>query len=178
MTRRYRLKSTLPHRDSDPVMMLYAHYFLASELMQKNYRKLEEKRNKNNRLSRNDRVNLSIYFCTWLGFLAVTCEGFKKLRAHILIQNERPQDFIELLPKINRLGSLMKMHSDPLRKFRNDIFHLRDNHGELERFLNGQHNRLEWAEELQTALGDFFSEYRVHCQVHYAIEGRKDEFIM
>lgn len=29
------MKSTLPHRDSDPVMMLYTHYFLASELMQK-----------------------------------------------------------------------------------------------------------------------------------------------
>lgn len=169
------MESTLPHRDSDAVLTLYAHYFLASELMQKNYRKLEEKRNQLYRLSQDERVHLSIYFCTWLGFLAVTSEGFKKLGMRILIQNERPKDFVELIPKIDKLGSLMKKHSNPLRKFRNNIFHLRESHEELEQFLEGKHNRLEWAEDLQAALGDFFSEYRILCQVHYIVQGRKEE---
>ncbi|MDN3562631.1 hypothetical protein [Vreelandella neptunia] len=172
------MKSTLPHRDSDVVMMLYAHYFLASELMQKNYRKLKEKSNKHNRICQSDRVNLSIYFCTWLGFLAVTSEGFKKLSMRMLILNERPHDFIELIPKVDELGSLMKKHSNQLRRFRNNIFHLRENHREVEQFLEGQHNRLKWAEELQIVFGEFFSEYRVLCQFYYIIEDRKEEFLM
>lgn len=137
------MESTLPYRDSDAVLTLYAHYFLVSELMQKNYRELEAKRND---LSQDDRVHLSIYFCTWLGFLAVTSEGFKKLGMRMLIQNKRPKNFVELIPKIDKLVSLMKMHSNPLRKFRNNIFHLRENHEELKLFLEGKHNRLEWAE--------------------------------
>lgn len=70
---------TLPHRDKDAVLTLYTHYFLVSELMFKNYKKLITKRNQHSRRSQNDRVQLSIYFCTWLGFLAVNAEGFKKL---------------------------------------------------------------------------------------------------
>ena len=79
--------STLPHRDKDDVLTLYAHYFLASKLMLKNYKKLVAKRNQRSRLSQNDRVQLSIYFCTWLGFLAVTSEGFKKLGIRRLVKD-------------------------------------------------------------------------------------------
>jgi len=166
---------TLPHRDKDAVLTLYAHYFLASELMLKNYKKLVTKRNQRSRLSQNDEVQLSIYFCTWLGFLAVTAEGFKKLGIRRLVKDARPSDFVELIPKADELGKLLKKHDDALRKFRNNVFHLRESAEEVERFFYEQPNRLEWAEELQAAFNEFFSTYRILCQVHYLLENRKDE---
>ncbi len=165
----------LPHRDKDAVLTLYAHYFLASELMLKNYKKLIAKRNQRSRLSQNDEVQLSIYFCTWLGFLAVTAEGFKKLGIRRLVKDARPPDFVELIPKADELGKLLKKHDDALRKFRNNVFHLRESVEEIERFFYEQPNRLEWAEVLQAAFNKFFSAYRVLCQVHYVIENRKEE---
>ena len=63
--------ATLPRRDTDKVLTLYAHYFLAGELMLKNFRKLDAKGNQGGRLSQKDRYQLPIYFFTWLGFLAV-----------------------------------------------------------------------------------------------------------
>lgn len=167
--------STLPQRDDDAVLTLYAHYFLAGELMLENYKKLTRKLSQRGRQSQADRANLSIYFCTWLGFLAVTAEGFKKLAIRKLIQHARPPDFLELLPRANELGSLLKRHEDALRKFRNNVFHLRENSTEVERFFYERPSRLEWGEELQSAFGQFFSNYRILCQVQYLIEKRTDE---
>ena len=169
------MNPTLPHRDKDAVLTLYAHYFLASELMLKNYKKLIVKRNQRSRLSQNDRVQLSIYFCTWLGFLAVTAEGFKKLGIRRLVKDARPPEFVKLIPKADELGKLLKKHDDALRKFRNNVFHLRESSEEIERFFRERPNRLEWAEELQAAFNKFFSSYRILCQVHYVIESRKEE---
>lgn len=165
----------LPPRDKDEVLRLYAHYFLAADLMLKNYKKLNTKWNQRNRLSQNDRVQLSIYFCTWLGFLAVTAEGFKKLAFRKLLQHARPPDFVELIPPADELGKLLKKHDDALRKFRNNVFHLRESLEEMEHFFRERPNRLEWAEELQEAFDKFFSTYRVLCQVQYLIENRDDE---
>jgi hypothetical protein len=169
------LNPTLPHRDKDAVLTLYAHYFLASELMLKNYKKLFAKGNQRSRLSQKDRVQLSIYFCTWLGFLAVTAEGFKKLGIRRLVKDARPPEFVELTPKADELGKLLKKHDDALRKFRNNVFHLRESSEEIERFFRERPNRLEWAEELQASFNKFFSSYRILCQVHYVIESRKEE---
>ena len=169
------MNPTLPHRDKDAVLTLYAHYFLASELMLKNYKKLIAKRKQRSRLSQNDRVQLSIYFSTWLGFLAVTAEGFKKLGIRRLVKDARPPEFVELIPKADELGKLLKKHDDALRKFRNNVFHLRESTEEIERFFREQPNRLEWAEELQAAFNKFFSAYRILCQVHYVIESREEE---
>ncbi len=169
------MSSFLPHKNKDAVLTLYAHYFLAGELMLKNYKKLANKKKQRNHLSQNDSVQLSVYFCTWLGFLAVTSEGFKKLGGRKLIEEYRPQEFIELIPKANELGQLLKMHGDVLRKFRNNVFHLRENTEEIERFFCEQPSRLEWAEDLQAAFNKFFSAYRILCQVHYLINGRKEE---
>lgn len=166
---------TLPHRDKDDVLTLYAHYFLASELMLKNYKKLIGKWNQRRRLSQNDRVQLSIYFCTWLGFLAVTAEGYKNLGIRRLVQDARPPEFVELIPKAEELGKLLKKHDDALRKFRNNVFHLRKSTEEIERFTHELPNRLEWAEELQAVFDHFFSTYRILCQVHYATESCKEE---
>ena len=172
---RSNVNPTLPHRDKDAVLKLYAHYFLASEVMLKNYKKLVAKWNQRSRLSQNDRVQLSIYFRTWLGFLAVTAEGFKKLAIRRVVKDARPPEFVELIPKADELGKLLKRHDDALRKFRNKVFHLRESTEEIERFFHEQPNRLEWAEELQVAFDQFFSNYRILCQVHYAIESRKEE---
>lgn len=167
--------SNLPPSDKDAVLTLYAHYFLTGELMFKNYKKLLTKLNKLSRLSQNDRVQLSIYFCTWLGFLGVTAEGFKNLAVRKLVQDARPPDFVELVPQSDELGRLVKKHDDALRKFRNNVFHLRESTENIERFFIEKPNRLEWAEELQAAFEQFFSSYRILCQVHYAIENRTEE---
>lgn len=165
----------LPSRDVDEVLTLYAHYFLASDLMLKNYKKLAAKWDQRGRLSQNERVQFSIYFCTWLGFLAVTAEGFKKLAIRKLIQDARPSDFCELIPRADTLGKLLKKHDDSLRRFRNNVFHLRASPDELEQFFNEGPTRIAWAEELQATFDDFFSNYRIFCQVQYVIEGRKSE---
>ncbi len=166
------MNSTLPHHDKDAILTLYAHYFLASELMFKHYKKLLAKKSQHSRLGRKDRVHMSIYVCTWLGFLAVTAQGFKKLTIRKLIQSARPVAFVELIPMANELGKLLKKNDDALRKFRNNVFHLRENTEEIERFFRERHNRLEWAEELQAAFQQFFSDYRVLCDVHYATDSR------
>jgi hypothetical protein len=168
----------LPLRDKDEVLTLYVHYFLAAELMFKNYKKLSTKRNQRSQLGQNDKVDQTIYFCTWLGLLGVTAEGFKKLSIRLLLQNARPSAFVELIPQIDILGKLLKKHDDALRTFRNNIFHLRRSPEEIERFFREQPNRLEWAEALQAAFGQFFSNYRILCQVQYLIENRNKEELL
>lgn len=166
---------SLPHEGQDPVLTLHAHYFLAAELMRSNYVRLRSKWEQRGRLSQNETVNQRIYFCTWLGFLGVTCEGFKKLNMRILLQSNRPQDFLELIPQTDALGRAIKQHSGPLREFRNNVFHLRDDIGAIERFFARGAERLTWAEELQDAFDQFFFDYRILCEVHYVIHGRKGE---
>lgn len=165
----------LPHRDTDAVLTLYAHYFLAANLMLKNYMKLRVKWNNRGQLSQNDRVQLSIYFCSWLGFLGVTAEGFKKLTIRKLVQENRPPDFNELVPLADQLGAMLKKHDDALRRFRNAVFHLRDSAEEVQRFFHDHPTRLIWAEELQQEFDNFFSNYRILCQVHYVHENRTNE---
>lgn len=166
----------LPHRDNDSLLTLYSHYFLASELMHTNHEKLMLKWQRNGRITKNDRWQMPIYFCTWLGFLAVTAEGFKRLRVRKLLQDERPPDFAELVPKVDVLGQTLKAHDDALRRFRNIVFHLREGSQEVERFFYERPNRLEWAEQLQSSFADFFSSYRILCQVQYALENRRSEY--
>jgi len=169
------MHDNLPNRDQDPVLTLYAHYFLAAELMRSNYAKLQSKLKQRGRLSRNDIVDQGIYFSTWLGFLGVTCEGFRKLRFRLLLHDNRPEDFRELIPKSDWIGGMIKQHADPLREFRNNVFHLRDDIGAIERFFANGSVYLRWAEELHTAFGDLFSKYRILCEVHYIIHNRKIE---
>lgn len=168
--------SLLPHRDEDAVLTLYAHYFLAADLMLDNYKKLNNKCKEDRRLSQNARIQLPIYFCTWLGFLAVTAEGFKKLAIRKLVQSQRPPDFIALVPSADELGGFLKRHDDALRRFRNTVFHLRESTKEIECFFYERPDRLEWAEKLHSVFDKFFSDYRILCQVQYVIESRNDEF--
>lgn len=166
---------SLPHRDEDPVLIFYAHYFCAADLMRDNYQKLEAKRQRNGRLSRNDAVNWSIYFCTWLGYLGVACESFRGLNVRLLLRESRPDEFRELVPLADGIGKTMKQHYDPLRKFRNSVFHLRGDAEDMKSFLSKQDSRLEWAGGLHEELGNFCSNYRILCQVHYVMNERFNE---
>jgi hypothetical protein len=84
-------------------------------------------------------------------------------------------EFLEALPQADALGSLIKMHDDALRKYRNNVFHLRETTDAFEQFLSGTAGRLQWAKDLQHAFAEFFSTYRGLCQVHYAINDRLEE---
>lgn len=100
---------------------------------------------------------------------------FSRAKHPAFLNNERPNTFQELLPISDAIGTLMKAHSDSLRKFRNNVFHMRENSDFLSHFFDKDVERLSWARELHTALSIFFSEYRVLCEVHYIRNGRKGE---
>jgi hypothetical protein len=165
----------LPHRNQDAVLTLYAHYFLAAVIMRENFDKLEAERKSRGRLSKRITVDQGIYFTTWLGFLGVTCEGFRKLNMRALLQNNRPPEFQELLVKSNGLGRVMNLHADELRQLRNSIFHLRDDTEAINKFFAEKAIRKVWAEELNSDFTSFFSDYRVLCEVHYVTTNRTSE---
>ena len=165
----------LPPRNLDIVLVLHSHYFQAAELMLENYDNLYKKWKKNNSLSHRKFVDLRIYQSSWLGFLAVTCEGFEKIRMHLLLRNSRPAVFAELIPKSDPIGKLIKQHRNPLREFRNNTFHLREDPGAIRNFFSPDANRLSWARDLHDAFTDFFSAYRFQCEIHYSNNGRWGE---
>lgn len=165
----------LPSRNHDRVLTLQIHYFETADLMFKNYNKLNQKMKKNGHLSHREQFDMGIYLSTWLGFLGVVCEGFRSLKMRLLVENERPKNFKDLLPISDGIGKLMKEHSDSLRVFRNNVFHLRENAEFIHLFFDKEVERLSWAFELHRSLSDFFSQYRVFCEVHYVLNGRKGE---
>ncbi|PMS20166.1 hypothetical protein C0Z18_12270 [Trinickia dabaoshanensis] len=165
----------LPPRNLDIVMVLHSHYFQAAELMRENYESLNKKWKKDNSLSHGKIVDLRIYMSSWLGFLAVTCEGFEDIGMHVLLRSGRPAAFEKLIPKSDAVGKMIKRHRNPLRELRNKTFHLREDPEAIRRFFAPDARRLPWARELHDAFKDFFSAYRIQCEVHYAINGRRGE---
>ncbi len=165
----------LPSRNRDPVLTLFAHYFEAADLMRENYEKLNKKWKKDGKLSHMNEVQNRIYFYSWIGFLAVTCEGFKNMHMRQLLMNDRPASFKELIPLCDALGKLIKAHWDPLREFRNNVFHLRASPEKIRNFFSKDVDRLSWARELHDTLERFFSDYRIKCEVHYAMNRRRGE---
>lgn len=166
---------SLPPRNLDIVHVLHSHYFQAAEVMLENHDSLHRKWEKENSLSHRKFVDLRIYMSSWLGFLAVTCEGFEELGMHLLLRNSRPVEFVDLLPKSDALGKMIKQHRNPLRELRNKTFHLRENPEAIRRFFSPDAQRLLWARELHDAFEDFFANYRAHCEAHYARNGRLGE---
>ena len=164
----------LPHRDLDGVLALYIHYFNAADLMRKNYEAISKSFAKR-APTRKQQMDLSIYLSSWLGFLAVTCEGYQKLRMRILLTSERPLSFQELIPQSDALGRLINMHKHKLRNLRNNIFHLREDLTAIRDFFCGVENRLEWARTLHVDFEHFFSDYRILCEVHYLMNNRRAE---
>lgn len=169
------MEATLPHRDEDAVMTLYVHCFLSADLMLKNYKKLSARWDKDGRISKSRYIDFRIYVTTWLGYLAVTAEGFKKLGMRRLLEGSRPNEFEDVIEQANTVGRMLKEHDDALRKFRNNIFHLRDDSNEVMRFFYEKPGRLAWAEELHSAFRKFFSGYRVSFFVHCLRNQRSDE---
>lgn len=165
----------LPHREQDKVLTLQVHYFYAAELMLKHYDSMVSKWDKNKKLSRHDEINFRIYMTSWLGFLAVTCEGYKDLGMYLLLNNERPVEYQKLLPKCNQLSSSIKKHYHDLRKFRNNVFHMRANTDDTLAFLSPEVDRLSWARSIHRDLKSFFSDYRVFCECHYILNERRSE---
>lgn len=165
----------LPIRNRDRVLILYFHYFETANLMFKSYNKINKEIDKGRHLSQKKAFDMRIYLFTWLGFLGVVCEGFKKLNMRNLLQSERPAEFKELLSMSDSIGKLMTEHSDSLRVFRNNIFHLRQDADFLHDFFARDVGRLTWAQELHKSLSCFFSQYRCCCEVHYVFNGRKGE---
>jgi len=144
--------------------------------MLENYDKLYKKWGMDKSLSQRKIVDLRIYLSSWLGFLAVTCEGFEKLGMRLLLLNSRPVVFKELIPKSDAIGRMINRHGNPLREFRNKTFHLRENPEAIRRFFApDKKKRLPWARELHDAFADFFSAYRIECEVHYELNGRRGE---
>ncbi len=165
----------LPSRNRDRINILQIHYFQTAELMFENYDKLSRKSHKNGHLSQREKVYMRTYLFTWLGFLGVVCEGFRNLNIRILLNNNRPSEFKELVPISDSIGKLMKEHADSLREFRNKVFHLRENTDFVHNFFDKKIERLPWARELHMALANFFSQYRILCEVHYVMNERKGE---
>lgn len=166
---------SLPHRDRDAVLTLYAHHFLSADLMRSHYQKVDRQRRNDGDLSQDNVIKFRVYLITWLGYLRSTVEGFDKLGMWRLLPERRPLTFRELVPKWNELNSFKTLHDDDLRELRNDIFHLRDDNISLERFFADDGERLAWAKELHTSIGAFFSKYRVLCEVHYVTHSRYAE---
>lgn len=165
----------LPVRNLDMVLVLHSHYFQSAVLMLENYDKIRLKFQKVSHLSQREQVDMKIYLTTWLGLLGVVCEGYRKLKMRILLENHRPESFKELIKMSDDIGRIMKEHADALRKFRNDIFHLRVNNELVRHFFERKLERLSWARELHLALAEFFSQYRIICEVHYLLNDRKGE---
>lgn len=163
----------LPHRDEDRVLTLHSHYFLVAEVMLEDYDKLKQHIN---RLKNPRRLGwkLIIYYNTWLGFLGVTCEGWKNINMRRTLR-KRPALFSELIPEADEINSVMNLNLDPLRKYRNSVFHLREDTKDVLEFLTGEGNKPQWAVSLHEDLKGFFSNYRALCQVYYALNDRNDE---
>jgi hypothetical protein len=132
----------LPHYDQDKVVALNVHSFLAADLMRENYKKLSNKLEKNTDLSQKDEVKFRIYFSSWLGYLYSTCERFEKPKMSILLAENRPESFRELIAKSEEITRLIKLHKDPLRKLRNNVFHTREDVKPILQFAADDSGRL------------------------------------
>lgn len=165
----------LPLKNKDPILTLHAQQFQAADLMRKNYEKIIEKLKKYDRLSMNDKINAGIYLSTWLGFLRVTCEGFFTLKIRKLLQEERPGAFGEIVAQHDVVLKLEKRHRDALRDFRNNTFHPQRDVQVKREFFDSEKGRIPWAHELHNEVAQFFSSYRIQCEVHYFVQGRLSE---
>ncbi|WP_371183916.1 DUF6896 domain-containing protein [Xanthomonas sacchari] len=169
------LGDKLPPRNMDDVLVLNNDYFEVADLMLLNYNNLRRKWERDGRLSNDKSIDMRIYLRSWLGFLAVTCEGFETIGMRRLLREDRPVAFVGLTPRSDAVGSLIKKNRDPLRELRNKTFHLRKDAGAIRTFFAPDANRISWARELHKALKEFFTKYRLECELHYVLNGRRGE---
>jgi hypothetical protein len=165
----------LPHYEQDKIVAMNVHSFLAADLMRKNYQKVAKKLENNKKLSGKDQVEFRIYFSSWLSYLYATCEKFDHPKMAILLAKNRPESFRELIGKSAEITQLIKLHKNPLRKLRNNVFHTREDVKPILQFAADEAGRLLWAGELHSSMAEFFSKYRILCEVHYLTHNRLGE---
>ncbi len=165
----------LPHRDQDSIQLLSSQCFESADLMFEHYKVINLMWEKKGRLGGTNGVKFRIYLLSWLGYLNETAEGFRKMNMRLLLEHKRPTNFAELIPELNKVGSLRKKYDDDLRKLRNDTFHLRASDESITRFFADDGERMKWATELHAAFASFFSNYRVLAEVEYLHLGRFGE---
>lgn len=167
--------NALPHRTRDSILMLSSQCFDSANLMFEHYDAVNRLLTKRQNLSDSSRLKFRVYLLSWLGYLHTTVEGFEHAGMRLLLQNKRPESFLELIPKSDKIGKLVKRHANDLRVLRNDIFHLRTDNEALKQFFHDDGKRMEWAKELHSTFASFFSAYRVLAEVEYLYSGRFDE---
>src|SRR4051812_36617887 len=112
----------LPHRDQDPVLRLYSHYFQAAEVMREQRRRLQTEVKKSGHLSRRNGIDLYIYSNFWLSALFVVIEGVRDLELDQLIKC-RPPSFHHIEQLYRELADTVIKHETELRYLRNATFH-------------------------------------------------------
>ncbi|MBT9519978.1 MAG: hypothetical protein IV101_03705 [Dechloromonas sp.] len=165
----------LPHWTRDSVLTLSSQCFDSANLMFEHYEAVKRLLTKEQKLSSANILKFRVYLLSWLGYLHTTAKGFKDLGMRRLLQNKRPESFLDLIAKCNEVGKLEARHTDDLRVLRNNIFHLRTNDEAIRQFFSDDGKRMEWARGLHTAFASFFSDYRVLAEVHYLCSGRFGE---
>lgn len=173
----------LPHIDDDPIMRLYAHYFLHSEFILECAKDIERKtrKNKTSKVKSDTACKYSSLMTQWLATLYVVVDGFDeiKIEEELFMRpktiNGKPSGFQEITDKSNYIKSIYCIHKDDLRIFRNGVFHFQKNSSKLTQLFDANRGIILWAEDLHAQFRDFFSEYRIVCSVYCAINGRREE---
>ncbi|WP_188261965.1 hypothetical protein [Azospirillum tabaci] len=164
----------LPHRDSDPILRLHAHYFELADLMRGHANAIDREYYRRGRLSKKKNVTYAHYVITWLGFLYVVLEGIAEIQKSGILDN-LPESFSSFKTRLSIISRCETDYIDRLRRFRNGTFHYQFTPDKQLQFLENDSETLRISKDLHNNLKDLFSDYRVNCMVVYAIEGRKDE---
>lgn len=168
-------KNHLPNIGIDSINRLYSSCHLSADLMRENYIKLHNKMESCGLLSINEKVEFRIYFLTWIGYLKETSEGFEKLNIRNLIIKKRPDYFNELIPIFDAINSVYSKIRKRIVQLRNDIFHFKKNNESIDNFFSEGVDILEQCNYLHKSNENFFSTYRILCEVHYFKNNRINE---
>lgn len=175
----------LPHRDKDPIMRLYSHYFMHSDFILSCAKEVEKKAKK----SKTGKVRSETLFkyvalrIHWLATLYVVIDAFEEMEFGKELL-KRPEEFSkhptkttgfhEILLTFNNTRNIYLEHKDHLKKFRNGVFHFQDDARKLTQLFDSNRNIIQWAENLHKSIGVIFSEYRSARAVYCAMEGRDE----
>jgi hypothetical protein len=167
-------KGTLPDRDDDPVQRLIVHYYDPTNLMYKNWSKLDAQRLKRGSLSRPKFHEYRVYLRLWLALLYVVCKQLDEDVEPTLLT--RSEEFHKCVEDIKVIQKIFAEHKDELRVFRNAQFHFNTTASKQLRFFGIEpDDPIIWAKELHMLIDSFFSEYRICCATEYFTSGRISE---
>jgi hypothetical protein len=165
--------ASLPHRDLDPVMRLFAHYFEPATLMLEQFLKLDEKAAIGKGLPRSKVLERRYFLMFWLAGLYVVMEGIETLPLGAVLAT-RPLDIPDIAERIPPLMESFAEHRNSLRLLRNAQAHYQETPKKHVQFFDDR-ARLTWAMTIHRQIAKIFSEYRIGCAVVCMIAGRKGE---